>query len=479
MDSVSHKVTASSPSGTRAVPELLAPAGNMTCLHAAVRAGADAVYLGAGDFNARRGAGNFTVESLREACDWAHLRGVRIYLTFNIIVLPSEVPAAMDLAHHAAEAGVDAFIVQDIGLAAEIIRTIPWVEVHISTQMNTHNAAGVEAAHALGAARVTLAREMALPEIERMCTLAHGLGMQIEAFGHGALCICYSGQCFMSSLVGGRSANRGMCAQACRLPYELYNASLRKAVKTPGEHQLSPKDLWTIDLLPQMAAAGVDSLKIEGRMKSPEYVFAVVSTYRGALDALASPVGQGSDSASVDSHQRLEEAFSRGFTTAYLTGDTGPDMMSYGRPNNRGVRIGRVSAVRDGRVEIDCDVPLVAGDVIEFWTNKGHFAHTIDALDTRGASTVSLVVPKPVGKGDRVFRVRSAEAAFEDSVHDPRVPVCGSIDLRLGQPARLKLSAEMAQAPNGAPSKQTPGNEPFSVHVEGPVVEAARTKALS
>ncbi len=466
--------------GQLSIPELLAPAGNMTCLHAAVRAGADAVYLGAGDFNARRGADNFTIETLREACDWAHVRGVRIYLTVNIVVLPSEVDAALNLVRDAWQAGVDAFIVQDVGLALEIGRLLPEAEVHISTQMNTHNTAGVQAAAALGATRVTLAREMSLPEIAQVCEAAHGLGMQVEAFGHGALCVCYSGQCFMSSLVGGRSANRGMCAQACRLPYELHSASLRKSIDVPGEHLLSPKDLWTIDLLPQLAEAGVDSLKIEGRMKSPEYVYAVVSVYRTALNRLkveqgtgfCSKVEQGtgfcSNLATEEEKQRLSEAFSRGFTTAYLTGETGQSMMSYGRPNNRGVRVGRVSAVRDGLVEVDCETPLVVGDVIEFWTNKGHFAHTISALEARGGNTVALVVPKPVGKGDRVFRVRSAEAAFEDSAQDPRVPVQGSIELRIGKPARLTL---------GLPSPV--GGFVDEVVVEGPIVEAARTKAIS
>ncbi len=489
------------------LPELLAPAGNMTCLHAAVRAGADAVYLGAGDFNARRGADNFTIETLREACDWAHVRGVRIYLTTNIVVLPSEVDAALNLVRDTWQAGVDAFIVQDVGLALEIGRLLPEAEVHISTQMNTHNVAGVQAAAALGAARVTLAREMSLPEITQVCEVAHGLGMQVEVFGHGALCVCYSGQCFMSSLVGGRSANRGMCAQACRLPYELHSASVRKPIDVPGEHLLSPKDLWTIDLLPQLAAVGVDSLKIEGRMKSPEYVYAVVSVYRAALDRLARhclgdgtlvpqvPQGDGSSvplstqqsgtgvpfpTVLPEERQQLEEAFSRGFTTAYLTGETGPDMMSYGRPNNRGVRVGRVAAVHDGLVEVDCETPLVVGDVIEFWTNKGHFAHTIDALESREENRVALVVTKPVGKGDRVFRVRSAEAAFEDSAQDPRVPVRGSVELHIGQPAKLvlrTLSGDGTPVPPGGSGTGVPS--PHKVEVEGPVVEAARTKAIS
>ena len=265
--------------------ELLAPAGNMTCLHAAVRAGADAVYLGAGQFNARNSADNFGLDELREACDYAHLRGVKIYLTLNTVVLPSELPDAMELARQAYRAGVDAFIVQDPGIASEIVRTIRGARLHISTQMNTHDVDGLRAVAKLGAKRVTLARELSLEEIAVLSAAAAELGMEVETFGHGAICVCYSGQCFMSSMIGGRSANRGRCAQACRLPYTLHNRALKnKTLPAPGEHLLSPKDLCTAEILPELIEAGVSSLKIEGRMKSPEYVSAVVGVYRKLID---------------------------------------------------------------------------------------------------------------------------------------------------------------------------------------------------
>ena len=270
--------------------ELLAPAGNMECLHAAVKAGADAVYLGAGHFNARRGADNFSLENLAEACDYAHLRGAKIYLTLNTVVLPSELPDALELARQAYRCGVDAFIVQDIGISIELSRIMPDVEVHVSTQMNIHDEDGLRAAAALGATRVTLARELSLAEIARLHELAEELGVELESFAHGALCICYSGQCFMSSLVGGRSANRGRCAQACRLPYELHNRALRKTLDAPGEHLLSPKDLCTANLIPELLHAGVASLKIEGRMKSPEYVQAVVGVYRAVVDRVEAAI---------------------------------------------------------------------------------------------------------------------------------------------------------------------------------------------
>ena len=231
--------------------------------------GADAVYLGLQSFNARRGADNFTIDTFADACAFAHLRGVNVYVTLNTAILPGEVDSAMETARQAYRAGADAFIVQDIGIASELFANAAAGTLHISTQMNTHNEAGMRAAAQLGAARVTLRASLSLPEIEHLAKVGDQLGLEIETFAHGALCVCYSGQCFMSSLIGGRSANRGLCAQACRLPYALHNVAKNKPLPAPGDHLLSPQDLCSIDLLPDLVRAGVASLKIEGRMKSP------------------------------------------------------------------------------------------------------------------------------------------------------------------------------------------------------------------
>lgn len=462
-------------------PELLAPAGNLSCLHAAVRAGADAVYLGVETFNARRNADNFTLAGLPAVCDWAHLRGVRIYLTVNTAIMPSEFNEALELVRQAWRAGVDAFIVQDVGLAWRMKRTVPEAILHISTQMNTHNAAGLEAAARLGASRVTLAREMNLHEVAHLCAEADRRGMQVEAFAHGALCVCYSGQCMLSSLVGGRSANRGMCAQPCRLPYELYNRAQRKPLDAPGEHLLSPKDLCSVDLLPELIAAGVTSFKVEGRMKSPEYVSAVTGVYRAALDrAIAWFEGQTDDAeepsvpasvrATGKERRILAEAFSRGFTQGYLVGEDGNELMSYGRPNNRGVFVGRVAKVANGTVFVETDRRLADGDVLEFWTNRGHFSHIVSDIDFENGAYL-LSVDRKVGKGDRVFRVRSADAAFADSDQDPRVSIVGKVVLHIGQPARLELRP--ASPPDGVEPAETAGV------AEGAVVEQARTKAIT
>ena len=454
--------------------ELLAPAGNMSALHAAVRAGADAVYLGLESFNARRGADNFTIATLKEACDYAHLRGVKIYVTLNIIVLPGEVGRALECARQAWRAGADALIIQDIGLASEIARALPDIRLHVSTQMNTCNAAGIRAAARMGAKRVTLARELSVEEIAHLAQVGAEAGVEVEAFGHGALCICYSGQCLMSSMIGGRSANRGLCAQACRLPYELHNAAQRKPLSAPGEHLLSPKDLCSVDLLSDLARAGVASLKIEGRMKSADYVSAVVSVYRRVLDRVYAQEGSVSPARPTEDERRtLEEAFSRGFTTAYLEGQRGNDIMSYQRPNNRGAFIGRVAEARNGIATISAEHELAIGDVLEFWTGKGHAAQTVADLsfDKKGRVRIELDARvKGVRAGDRVFRVRSAKEAFEDDSLEPRVEVEGAVRLRIGEP--LEVSFSFARTSQGELAEVRGA-------ASGAEVEPARTKAVT
>ncbi len=474
--------------------ELLAPAGGAAAFRAAVLGGADAVYLGLQSFNARRGADNFTLETFGEACDFAHLRGVNVYVTLNTVILPEEVDEAMETARQAYRAGADAFIVQDIGIASELTRTLPQARLHISTQMNTHNEAGMRAAAKLGASRVTLARELSLPEIENLARLGRQLGVEVEAFAHGALCICYSGQCLMSSLIGGRSANRGMCAQACRLPYELRNAAQQKPLASPGEHLLSPKDLCSIDLLSDLVRAGVSSLKIEGRMKSPEYVRAVTGVYRRALDRVLAARSQASEQqaesfqaqGSTEEERRiLAEAFSRGFTTAYLEGGRGNDIMSYGRPNNRGVCVGRVQNVQNTQVLVSASRGIEAGDVLEFWTKRGHAACTVVSVQKAGRDELRLVLDRPprgAHAGDRVFRVRQAPTAIAENPFEPRVAVEGFIRLRIGSP--LHAEFHLADAPENnrllASVRAQGGAEKDVVgEADGPVVEPARTKAVS
>jgi putative protease len=514
----------------RALPELLAPAGNYDALLAALAGGADAVYLGVEDFNARRNADNFTLDTLAAACDLAHSADRRIYLTLNTLVLPDEMERALQIAWEAWNAGVDALIVQDLGLLARLTVTMPQFELHASTQMNLHSAAGVRLAAELGASRVTLARELSLEELAEIARE----GVPLEVFAHGALCVCYSGQCLFSSLVGQRSANRGLCAQACRLPYHLIDTSTGRRVKTPGEHLLSPADLATIDILPKLLDAGIASLKIEGRMKSAAYVAVVTRAYRDALDALraegaggvgvavatgaggagvASVVGVGgaagtggvgvADAEGVGGTGvadavgaagvrdtapsrlgALAETFSRGFTTAYLEGERGNSMMSYTQPNNRGVAVGRVGALESGMVGVDLTKRVVRGDLLEFRTSRGRSVVTLEEFwgtasspleESSEKTRIYLRVPEPVSVGDRVFRVRSAELA------DGAEATFGNTVFQ-GNNGLIKLSAQViAHLQKELEIRFSTRHQGRIVQAtaRGPVVEAARTKALT
>ena len=288
--------------------ELLSPAGSMDSLRAAVQNGANAVYLGYGEFNARRNAKNFTVEELQEAISYCHIRGVQVHLTLNILLSDREMRQAAEVIRTAAGLGIDAFIVQDPGVVQLCRQIAPTVPVHASTQMSIHSLEGVLQAAELGCSRVVLARELPREEIAFICKNSP---VEIEVFVHGALCMCYSGQCWLSSVIGRRSGNRGQCAQPCRLPYGYGRFE-------ESRYPLSLKDSCLLEYLHELKSMGVASLKIEGRMKRPEYVAIVTRIYRAVLD--------GKEVTREDLEQ-LEEIFSRqGFTQGYYLNETGPQM---------------------------------------------------------------------------------------------------------------------------------------------------------
>ena len=293
--------------------ELLCPAGSFDALRAAVCNGADAVYLGVEGFNARRGARNFTLQELPEAVRYCHIRGVKVHLTLNTLVGDRELPAAAQTIAAAAKAGVDAFIVQDLGMVELCKQIAPGVALHASTQMSIHSLEGVQKAAEMGLSRVVLARELSAGDIGEICRHSP---VEIEVFVHGALCMCYSGQCYMSAVIGRRSGNRGQCAQPCRLPYG-YD-------RFENKYPLSLKDNCLVEHLEALQRAGVVSLKIEGRMKRPEYVATVTRIYREALNE--GKIGE-------EEKQALRTAFSRqGFTQGYYLGRTGPDMFGTHSP---------------------------------------------------------------------------------------------------------------------------------------------------
>ena len=288
--------------------ELLSPAGSPEAVVAAVQSGADAIYMGFGDFNARRGAKNFTDEEFETAVRYCRVRGCKVYLTLNTLASDRELPEVLQLARRAAEAGVDAFIVQDLGLVRVLRRLLPDMPLHASTQMSIHNLAGVQAAAELGITRAVLARELSLDEIR---DIAAKSPIELEVFIHVALCFCHSGQCYMSALIGRRSGNRGACAQPCRLQYSLGGRM--------DNYPLSLKDNCLAEYLDELEAAGVACVKIEGRMKRPEYTAIATGIYSRAIKEKLRPT--------PEEMQELELAFSRqGFTDGYLNKKIGPDM---------------------------------------------------------------------------------------------------------------------------------------------------------
>lgn len=487
------------------VPELLAPAGGPAPFNAALAAGADAIYCGLGnDFNARRGADNFDEASFSAACRRAHLAGARVYVTVNVAVSTEELPRVLGLVRHAWNLGADAFIIQDWGLMAEVRRRWPQVETHVSTQANVHDARGVAWCRDVwGVDRVTLSRELSLAEISRIAEE----GVELECFGHGALCFCYSGVCLMSSLRGGRSANRGLCAQPCRLPYDLVDEA-GAVMEIPGvatqgvpetsrgvggTRLLCPKDYRTVDRVRELRDAGVGSLKIEGRMKAPDYVFSVVAAYRDALDELAR--GEKDDAGSRAARdRRLRRAFNRDFTESYLWGGSDNDMMSYERSNNRGELVGRVVGSRaledalvrrgggnGGRermrrvtradVEVLLDQPVGAGDLLEIRpvSDPSQFLTAHAEKDAGAGETITCRAARPMEVGSLVRVIRS-QAALDEATRvaekdaPRRRPVRVRVTARLGEPFAVELATLDGVA---------------SARAEGFVVEAARTRPVT
>jgi U32 family peptidase len=364
------------------LPELLAPAGDWECAKAAVENGADAIYFGLERFNARMRARNFTEGDLPKLMEFLHRRGVKGYVTFNTLVFANEMADAEQFLRAIIAAGVDAAIVQDIGICRLIRRLSPDFPIHASTQMTVTSAAGVEFARQLGCNLVVLARECSLKEIAAIHRSAPG-SLPLEVFVHGALCVAYSGQCLTSEALGGRSANRGECAQACRMPYELISDG-RQVPLGDRRYLLSPQDLAGLEVLPEIARSGVSSLKIEGRLKSPEYVANITRVYRQALDqiSIAPP-------AAPDSRYDLEMAFSRGLYTGWFGGNNNQQLVHARFGKKRGVLLGTVQSVDRERVLASLKAPLKAGDGIVFDAGR----------------------PDEKEEGGRVYRVEAAHGS--------------------------------------------------------------------
>lgn len=340
-------------------PELLAPAGDHSCITAAVENGADAIYFGLRGHNARARAHNFELDELPELMSRLHRRGVRGYVTLNTLIFPAELDGVEEWIRRVAGAGVDAVIVQDVGLTRLIRRIAPWLEIHASTQMTITSAAGVELARELGCSRVILARELSLQEIARVRAEST---LPVEVFVHGALCVAYSGQCLTSEALGGRSANRGECAQACRMPYQVI-CDGRPVELDQIQYLLSPQDLAAFDLVSELVELGVASLKIEGRLKSPEYVASVTRQYREAIDRAAAGSREALEPERV---YEMEMTFSRGFSSGFLRGNDHKKLVRGDHAKKRGVLIGSIELIRGGRVRIGRAAPVRPGDGVVF-----------------------------------------------------------------------------------------------------------------
>ena len=427
--------------------ELLAPAGNFEALKAAVEAGADAVYLAGDHFGARAYAGNFSNDDLMKAVEFAHLRGVAIHVTVNTIVCDEEFDQLKDYLKFLNKINVDAVLIQDLGVASIAKQVAPELILHASTQMTVHNLEGVKALENFGFKRIVLARELSIEEIKNICA---NTSVEIEIFMHGALCVCYSGQCLMSSMIGARSGNRGQCAQPCRLPYELVDVNGNDLLSDQaGKYLLSPKDLNTIEILPQLINVGVSSLKIEGRMKRPEYVAIVVETYRKAIDRCLKNISD--YEVTAEEQRNLAQIFNRDFTTAYLEKIPGKNMISDKRPNNRGLLIGRVLKVDKEQLKFripNSEFRINKNDQIEIWIKVGGRVtitikdFTIDGDICTIKTTENL---HGVKIHDRVFKIFDAELTnharkfFTSAAPIRRIDIDVEIVAKLNEPLRMKI----------------------------------------
>ncbi|HEX6964595.1 MAG TPA: DUF3656 domain-containing protein [Gemmatimonadaceae bacterium] len=395
----------------RYIPELLAPAGSLEAVRAALANGADAVYLGAERFNARDEGAQLTLDELSEACLLAHGRSARVYLTLNTLVKPAELEDALLLLGDAIDRGVDAAIVQDVGLVRLIQRVYPGFEIHGSTQMTVHDASGAALMHSLGIRRVVLARESTLDDIRAIRVAVPEL--ELETFVHGALCISYSGQCFMSGMISERSANRGSCAQSCRKDYTLTDVATGETLDRG--YLISAKDLGAYEHLAEIAEVGVHTLKIEGRKKRPEYVATVTRSYREFLSRVehGEPVAP-----STDQTRELVQIYSRGFTGGMYGGRAGRAYITREQPDNRGVVLGEVVGYERGELIVEVAPAVRPGDGLAFepptpseGTTKGFAVESVRTLQSRG-NTVrqALSTRTRIPHGWRV--VRTSDAAL-------------------------------------------------------------------
>lgn len=444
--------------------ELLAPAGNMEAFKAAVVAGADAIYIGGKLFGARNYASNFTIEEMEEAITYAHLYDRKVYVTVNTIIYEAEVPSFLSYIESLVKIHVDALIIQDLGMADLLHQMYPTLELHASTQMHIHNLEGVKMIEQLGFKRAVIAREV---DIDTIKQIKKETSLALEVFGHGALCVCYSGQCYMSYTIGGRSGNRGTCAQCCRQPYKV---KCQNKTYNDGKYPLSMKDLNILPYISEFIEAGIDSIKIEGRMKRAEYVYMIVSLYRKAIDSYYQ---KGSFTLSLEDEKKLYKIFNRTFTKGFLFHENEKDIVHDYRPNHMGIVIGKVTQIMKNKIKILLKEDVSIGDGIRILNEKEDYGMTIASMcvQNRNVSSahakqeIELICNASISKNDLV--IKTSDKKDLDEIHmqmkqQIKIPIMIKLQAYINKPLLLILE-----------------DGKNKVQVEGVIVEKAKASPIS
>lgn len=424
--------------------ELLAPAGNMSSLIAAVEASCDAVYLGGTLFSARAFAGNFTREELAQAVSFCHLYGVKVYVTCNILVYEHEVKSFLEYIDYLCQINVDAVLIQDLGMLDLVHQTYPDLELHASTQMHIHNLDGVIMAGKLGCSRVVLARETSIEQIREIIKNSN---VEIEVFAHGSLCISYSGQCLFSSLIGHRSGNRGSCVGSCRLPYKIINQNNKTL--NDGDYPLSMKDLCTLEHVGELIESGITSLKIEGRMKSPEYVYVVTRLYREAIDSYYQ---FGKVIINQELLASLKRIFNRDFTKGYLFNEKYENILNTERPNHQGVYLGKIIAYNKGFVKLKLASSVSINDGLRIILNHDDYGLILNEFTVNGKRVkeagkneiISFKVNKEIPINSKVILTK--DVSLIKKINDiiankPRkIPIKIKVLAKINQPIEISVT---------------------------------------
>lgn len=439
-------------------PEILSPAGSFEAFLAAINGGCDAVYIGGKKFGARAYASNFTQDEIKGALEIAHLNNVKVYYTANTIFKQNELEDLIKELEFLYKEGIDAIIIQDLGIYNIVKKSGINIPLHSSTQMTIHSLAGAKYIQELGFERVVLSRELSLDEIKN---IKDNTNIELECFVHGALCYSYSGQCLFSSIIGGRSGNRGRCAQPCRLPYKLYEG----ASKLSGKEQylLSPKDIQTLDIIPDLIRSGISSFKIEGRMKSPEYVGLITNLYKKYIDLYYNSDSYKVNNKDVDSMLKI---YNRGgFSTGYYYSNNGKDMMSMGKPNHEGILIGKVSKISKNLITLKLNEKVKQGDCIEISTNVDNYSFIAKNNSENNLLQINNN-NKNIRMNDNVYKLKDTQliSEIEESILniEKKVPISGRFEGYVGNKSSLTLKYKT-----------------WTIKEVGDIVQEAKTNPLS